>query len=208
MIACYPWPRARSTRSRLQLNDAAYAFLPGHRIRVALSSSYWPMIWPSPEAATLTIHDGNLIELPVRPAQADEHAGFEALPESAGNSPRTALREPGSRRLVERDRMTDRVTASGRHDWGLTRLDTHGLEYGGVMREESSIREGDPLSAETRTGFTITIGRGDWQTRIEAATKLTATRDAFLLTARMDAFEGKEKIFQRRWRRKIPRDGI
>src|SRR4029077_13273601 len=34
---------------RIQLNDAGAVFPPGHRIRLALSTSYWPMIWPAPE---------------------------------------------------------------------------------------------------------------------------------------------------------------
>ena len=33
---------------RIQLNDAGSVFPAGHRIRLALSTTYWPMIWPSP----------------------------------------------------------------------------------------------------------------------------------------------------------------
>jgi uncharacterized protein len=42
-------------RVRIQLNDAGAVFPAGHRIRLALSTAYWPIIWPSPEKATLTI---------------------------------------------------------------------------------------------------------------------------------------------------------
>jgi hypothetical protein len=55
-------------RVRIQLNDAGSVFPAGHRIRLALSTAYWPMIWPSPEQATLMILAGTL-DLPVRPAQ-------------------------------------------------------------------------------------------------------------------------------------------
>ena len=51
---------------RVQLNDTGYAFLPGHRLRLAVSTQYWPMVWPSPEPVLLTVHGGRL-ELPVRP---------------------------------------------------------------------------------------------------------------------------------------------
>ena len=40
---------------RLKLNDCGYAFAPGHRLRLALSTAYWPLIWPAPERATLTL---------------------------------------------------------------------------------------------------------------------------------------------------------
>jgi len=40
-------------RVRVQLNDAGLTFPAGHKVRLALSTAYWPMIWPSPEKATL-----------------------------------------------------------------------------------------------------------------------------------------------------------
>ena len=42
-------------RVSIQLNDAGSVFPSGHRVRLALSTAYWPMIWPSPEKATLLI---------------------------------------------------------------------------------------------------------------------------------------------------------
>src|SRR5262249_30687515 len=48
------------SRVRIQLNDAGSAVPAGHRVRLALSTAYWPMIWPSPEKATLTIFGGTL----------------------------------------------------------------------------------------------------------------------------------------------------
>ena len=39
-------------RVRIQLNDAGSVFPAGHKVRLAISTAYWPMIWPSPEAAT------------------------------------------------------------------------------------------------------------------------------------------------------------
>ena len=45
----------RTYRIRVQLNEIAHRFGAGHRIRVAVSSAYWPIAWPSPEKATLSI---------------------------------------------------------------------------------------------------------------------------------------------------------
>jgi predicted acyl esterase len=38
---------------RLQLNDCGATFPAGHRIRLALSTTYWPMVWPAPHDATV-----------------------------------------------------------------------------------------------------------------------------------------------------------
>ncbi len=54
-------------RVRLQLNDAGFRFPAGHRIRVALSTTYWPMIWPGPDVATVTLFAGSgVLLLPER----------------------------------------------------------------------------------------------------------------------------------------------
>ncbi len=60
-------------RVRLRLNDCGYAFAAGHRIRLSLSTAYWPLIWPAPEAATLTLstEDSRLV-LPVRLPRAED----------------------------------------------------------------------------------------------------------------------------------------
>ena len=79
-------PRAlepgRRCTVRVQLNAAGHRFAKGHRIRVALSTSYWPMVWPSPERGTLSIIPGSsTLELPVRkPA-----TGNERLPSNPRN---------------------------------------------------------------------------------------------------------------------------
>ena len=55
-------------RVRIVLPETGYAFAPGHRIRLALSTCYWPVIWPSPAPVTLTVHTGtSTLTLPVRP---------------------------------------------------------------------------------------------------------------------------------------------
>ena len=76
-------PRRRY-RVRIQLNDAGAVFPAGHRIRLALSTAYWPMVWPSRENATVTVFGGTL-DLPVRPPNAAD-ALLPSLPE-----PETAL---------------------------------------------------------------------------------------------------------------------
>src|SRR5262249_46849983 len=57
-----PAPLAIGERYRVcvQLNDAGSIFPSGHKVRLALSTTYWPMVWPSPEKATLTIFGGAL----------------------------------------------------------------------------------------------------------------------------------------------------
>ncbi|HXH03648.1 MAG TPA: CocE/NonD family hydrolase, partial [Candidatus Competibacteraceae bacterium] len=40
----------RRYRAVFRLNDCAHAFPAGHRLRLALSTAYWPLVWPAPYA--------------------------------------------------------------------------------------------------------------------------------------------------------------
>ena len=53
-----PLKPGKRYRVRVQLDDVAYSFPKGHRIRLAISNSYWPLIWPSPEPVLMTLFSG------------------------------------------------------------------------------------------------------------------------------------------------------
>ena len=167
---------------RIQLNDAGVVFPAGHRIRLALSTAYWPMIWPAPEVATLTIFGGTL-DLPVRPPQAAD----AALPSLPG--PETATPE---RPTVIRP--------------GLVRIDRLGLELGSEGKFAFDIKDDDPLSATAEMQRTETIRRDAWQVRIETRICLSCTRDTFVLQASLRAWEGTSEVCHREWDHSIPRD--
>lgn len=62
----------------VSLRAAGYRFRAGHRIRLSLASAHWPVVWPSPGRAALTIHHGpshqSRLELPLEPSEADAPA--------------------------------------------------------------------------------------------------------------------------------------
>ena len=85
---------------RVPLRTAGYRWSPGHRLRVALASSLWPVLWPSPYAATLQVHRGqgtpSRLELPViPPAGAD---GDLPVPTFRTEPPDLELARRGGRR--------------------------------------------------------------------------------------------------------------
>jgi hypothetical protein len=166
---------------RVKLNDAGAVFPAGHRIRLALSTTYWPMIWPAPETATLTVFGGTL-DLPARPVHPED-----SLPPLLG--PETATPE---RPTVMRP--------------GLVRIDRIGLELGSEGKFAVDIKDDDPLSASIEMQRSQTIQRDDWQVRIETRMRLSCTRDAFLLRASLRAWEGVREVCHRDWDRSIPRD--
>ncbi len=195
--------------ARVQLNDIAHAFPSGHRIRVAVSTSYWPRVWPSPEAVTLSLFTGaSRLSLPVRPARAEDadlpaFAEPEAAPPSAHQSFETAHRG----RVVEHAFATGRTVLKGVKDRGKTYLEAIDLTIGAGGADRFTLTGDDPLSARHENRYTITMARGDWRVRTEANTVMTGTREDFLVSATLDAYEGETRVFNRSWSRRIPRDG-
>jgi hypothetical protein len=203
-----PLEPGRRYRVKIQLNDAAHAFPRGHRIRLSVSSSYWPIAWPSPENAEVTLFAGTShLELPVRAARAEDEklAAFEA-PESPPPMKKTVHREPWSKEGIERDLVTGQYTFTTEENDGAYTIDPVGLRVEHHKHERFTIREGDPLSAVVETAHSHKIERGEWRVRTETQTRMASTAAEFVLEARLDAFEGERRILSRNWHLRRPRD--
>ena len=195
-------------RVAIRLDDIAHGFPPGHRIRLALSTAYWPLIWPSPEPVTATLYGGaSRLALPVRPPRPETPPGFEPA-ESAPPLPVAVLRQPSSSRTVETDVASGETAIRLLDDFGENRIEAHGLTTGSIGRETYRIRADDPSSACADIHWTQTLSRDDWQVRIESRSALSADSEHFYITAAVEAFEGDERVFTKTWDRKVPRDMV
>ena len=197
-------------RIRLQLCDIGWAFRPGHRIRIALSTAYFPLVFPSPEHATLTLTAGTAaLTLPARPRNPDdaELRPF-APPAAAPPERRTPLRAGACTRTVTRDNFSNETIFTTFDDDGRVRIDATDLEVGFSRRHEFRVRDDDPLSIRMETDWTKEMGRGPFQVRTATRIVMTATREEFHMHAQCDAYEGDKRVFARNWVRSIPRDCV
>jgi putative CocE/NonD family hydrolase len=203
-------------RVRLRMHGIAYAVPAGHRLRVALSSAYWPIVWPSPEAVRLKLQvAASALLVPVRRPQLSDD-GLEPPPEaaSAAKPPVTILR-PGR---IERSVTVDQTSGAATHrlfidggvfgDWGKFRLDEIGLEMAHVYERTYSVAPDNPCSARAEMTQSYEMGRGAWQTRIDAGAVMTSTPTTFELAAWVEAFEGPSSVCRRDWKHSIPRRGV
>jgi hypothetical protein len=200
-------PGAR-TRVRVRLNDTAYAFDPGHRLRLAVSTTYWPMVWPSPEPVLVTAHTGtSVLELPERPPRPENASLTPLPPAEMSPPPEVRVIEPkASGRIVRRDVLAGETTVKATENMGRFVMTKIGLEVGFWGGEEISIEDDDPLSARTVMWRTSEYARDGWRTRIEARTTCAATKTDVLLKGELDAYEGERDVASKRWDCAIPRD--
>jgi predicted acyl esterase len=206
-----PWTPGATEDVTFELNGIGHAFPPGHRIRLAVSSAYWPWIWPQPESsAGFTLDpEGSALELPVRERELAEDIRF-GEPEEAEplgvNYPAT-LDEPRPERLVVRDVAKGEWRLEVDPRYGGTRVYPDGLEFTEDALETYTIDESDPLSARTRSDWSIRLHRPElaWDTTVRTRSEITCDETDFITSNEVICIEGEEVIFHRTWEKRIPR---
>ena len=187
------------------LDHIAYRLPQGDRLRVSVSTSYWPLLWPMPHAATLTVTQGTL-HLPI--SQHGENAERVFPDPDAAPAWQTQTLRPANN---ERRRETDLKTGITRleiiDDFGCVLDADHGLIIEGVAREWWDIHPDDPLSARGKTHWTERRARGDWDTRTETYATMWADQTHFHISARLEAYENDRLIFEKDIADSVPRHG-
>jgi putative CocE/NonD family hydrolase len=200
-------PGERAT-VRVPLNDTGYAILPGHRLRLAVSTAYWPMVWPSPEPVLLTVLGGRL-DLPVRPRRPDD-ATLRDLGDPAWGPEAsvTTLRAGRWDRRIVHDVLRGTTTVTNTVEGPLVRQDRIGRALAVSGFDESRIVEGDPTSARSTSRRAFELVRDGSRIGVSADVTLACTRDDFVLEVAMAATEDDEAVWSREWRATIPRQGV
>jgi putative CocE/NonD family hydrolase len=189
----------------------AHRFEKGSRIRVAVSESIWPLVWPSPRPVTLQITSGvSVLILPVRPPRASERPldipvvrdrverAVAARPDSLKNYQVTQTGPDAKGRVTIHKRLREPeetladigTTVSSGSDWIL------------------SITEGDPNSSVWNLEWFERRRRGSWDTTTRSMLELTSTPEDFHIRESVHALEGDKVIFERSWQNTIKRDFI
>jgi len=187
----------------------AHRFSRGSRIRVAVSESIWPLVWPSPRPVTLEITTGaSKLTLPVRAGEATELSPdipvlhdlvlreVSANPESLRNYQVTQAGPDGKGHVLIHKRLRQppekladigTVVSSG-SDWYM------------------SITEGDPNSSLWRLEWFDNRERETWRTSTRSTLELTSTAEEFRIKESIRAMQGDEVVFERSWDNRIKRD--
>jgi hypothetical protein len=197
----------------LPLYMIAHRFKKGNRIRVAISENLWPLVWPSPQIATLNIELGaSHIVLPVRPIPAKEapftipvihedRAKLSArgyangLDWVKGPTAQMPIRDAGGRIRYDREPKPTTTVVSA---VGTTTTDS--------LHRLIEITEGDPNSCRMMFDHMNRWSRGDWDCTIQFGADLTSTAEEFHLREWVIARKGEVEIFRRETPSIIKRD--
>jgi putative CocE/NonD family hydrolase len=179
----------------IKLFMVAHRFKRGNRIRIALCESLWPLVWPSPEIATLTFELGSSsITLPVRSAPAKE-APFPIPILPPSTKPLASLMPGPPQDSVHRD-PEGRITVKRESPQSSYVVPDIGTTLTRGSRQSCELTEGQPNSCvwkqETAGGFK----RGDWDCRSAGAYEITSTPKSFVVRESIKLMKGEEIFFE------------
>ncbi|MEM6940429.1 MAG: CocE/NonD family hydrolase [Pseudomonadota bacterium] len=190
----------------LSLDHIGYRVPAGHRLRVSISTAYWPLIWPAPHAAKLRLMAGQ-ISIPLRSGPKLDETRF-LLPDAAEPWQTKEIRAPNHIRRQETDMVTGQVSLIIEDDFGKRQDLDHGLISGSIARERWSIHPNDPLCARGSCHWTTELERDNLRLRTETYSSMTSDETQFHLTARLEAYENDTCIYSRDMEERVARDHL
>jgi putative CocE/NonD family hydrolase len=165
----------------VRLVSTGHRFAAGHRLRIAVSTSYWPWVWPHGTAPTVTVDpSASHVRLPVWTRSADDGVRFEEPVRSAPLAiERVAPAFELPQRTVTHDVESGEWTLDVDPGYGGGRVYPDGLVFTEDARETYRIRSDDPTSAVATSRWAIGLAKQDWAARLETTSEVTADADAF-----------------------------
>ncbi len=201
----------RRYRVRVPMNGVAHAFAAGHRIRLSVSTSYWPLAWPPPVPVRLEVCTGtSALTLPQRPVGEPDEVAVQPFDDPEGAAPVavTQIRPQEHAWRVSRDLVDYTSRLEVLKDLGTARFEEIDLDVDRRTYEAYTSVADDFESVRGETDWTIGFRRGDWEVRTRTRTSLESTTTDFVLHAELDAFEGERRVCSLNWDRKIPRHHV
>ena len=123
-----PLEPGKRYKMKIKLDDIAWRVPKGHKIRVSISTTYFPMMWPAPEPVTLTVYSGkSLLHLPLRKDIAAEAPLSWKGPEAAPAAEMTELRPSSNKRETVVDETTGEMKIEIVDDFGEQEIHPHGM---------------------------------------------------------------------------------
>ena len=193
----------------VEMKAIAQTVAVGQRLRLSVSTSYWPMIWPSPLPATVTVYQhSSSVDLPVHAHVVACPADLFDPPEDAAHGPVTLLREGSETRHILRDLGERRTDFIASRDDGVYVIDDIGTEQSFTRVRSSSIIDSEPLWATATVECRATYRRDEWKVRVETDLSMSCDETSFIVSGRLAAFEGDGLFAERHFHRTIPRDHV
>jgi len=189
----------------IPFKHVAQTFRAGHRIRLSLSTEYFPVTWPAPERVTMTIFpDRCRLHVPVRHDDGTRESAYDG-PRSAPLLDLAVDSPPAYEWHVCEDRGRGRFSVEVLEHDGAVEITRQGVWLSGDGRELYEFDPDDSRSVIAKLSWTHEMRRAGWHVRTFTETTFTATGEDFVIAARLRAWEGETQVYEQTWEESSPR---
>jgi hypothetical protein len=189
----------------IPMNPSGWVLKPGHRLRLAVSSSDFPNLWPTPQRATNRVYRGgpyrSRLVMPLVPSPSRQPPEF--LPPARMHEPAKVYPEPSGQQLTF-DQITGTATVSSHMGSTTVLPDNRGSL---VMRRNfrCSASSKDPAQASIVGTHTFALQREDGTVEVVGESSIRATADAFHVVVNLSVTRNGLPFFHKRWLASEPR---
>lgn len=194
-------------RINIHLNEIAQIIPKGHRIRIAISSSYFPVAWPSPEQVRLSVYTGiSKLVLPILPAGAEKNKSKSFGDPVVGPCGMTQrINKPERSWVIKRDMMDETTTLEVVNNEGKVHHEDIGLDVATNTAEKYSYQYNDFQSLKGEIQCEMLFERAGWKVETKTSTTLTSSKYRFHIRATLDAYLNGSRVFSKSWDEKVDR---
>lgn len=176
----------------------------GHRLRLALSTASFPLLWPSRELTTLTVLPAlQRVQLPIFTGAAVP-CPFGA-PQAAAPAALQILRAAAPKRTLIEDVGSGEVCVKIEDDLGAVRFTEHGLAVDQRCTELYRTLPWDPLSTRADIQWHYRVERGPWSVEVDSRLQVHADAQWFYVEAQQHARENGVQVHHRTWNKRVAR---
>ena len=193
----------------VELNEIAERVPAGAVLRLAVSSSYWPIAWPSPEHATVTVDPSHYwLELPVLVSEKGLAKVKFSAPEKSPPAAVT-VSDPGAEtRHLILDIEKQRVNFLIKRNDGTYRIDDIGTELSLTKLKDYSVSRDGREPPRSLVATTFHFRRGSWDARTETDVSLTSDKTHFHMESHVRTFINGKPFVNRDFKRSFKRDCV
>ncbi len=190
------------------LHLTTWTFEPGHRVRLAISNSLFPMIWPTPYSMTTTLLTGveaTCVELPVIPAG---RLGAPSFKPAEKREVRTDARDLGSDVWPQGTSEWKRDTVRGlvTYTWsGKSRYEIGDRRFEATEKNVYETHESDPAESRFLGEDSDRIVVGGRTIDVLTSVEIRSEVGNFYVTFVRRVLENGRAVRERTWRETIPR---
>lgn len=204
-----PLKKDEFIQRELRLDCLGHRFAKGSRIRLSLATTFWPMFWPMPENAILTL-DLSQCEFVLPIFNGKDSDGIDLNPQSAALTPLTLLKQGRVDRSISYDILSDTWTCitdgvGGVFGEGIYRFDEIDVLVEHNLKRELSLQNENPLSAKYTITQKMKIGREAEMMEADIVLTQTSDKEYFYIEGELLVKENDVLVFSKQYKHKSKR---